>query len=209
MHNTAQPVLAPIALKPELLQSAFEVQTRWHVITGAPSCGKTTLINQLAEAGYPTVPEGARLYMESQLAQGRTIADIRADICELQCAIKDVHADIERGLPANACLFLDRALPDCLAWHRAFGLDPNTFLRQCFRYRYASVWMLDPLPLNLNGLRFKDPELQAFLHEWHIRDYTALGYSIHHVPALPPEARLAFILEALSETGALETPERP
>lgn len=197
MHSTTQPVLAPIALEPELLQSPFEVQTRWHVITGAPSCGKTTLINQLAAAGYPTVPEGARLYMESQLAQGRTIAGIRANINELQIGIKDTQVEIERQLTANACLFLDRALPDCLAWHRAFGLDPNTFLRQCFRYRYASVWMLDPLPLNLNGLRFKDPDLQAFLNEWHIRDYHALGYPIHHVPALPPDARLAFILEAL------------
>ena len=44
-------------LDPDLLPTPFEVQTNWHVITGAPCSGKTTLIDQLADKGFHTVPE--------------------------------------------------------------------------------------------------------------------------------------------------------
>ena len=32
-------------LDPDLLSTPFDVQTNWHVITGAACCGKTTLID--------------------------------------------------------------------------------------------------------------------------------------------------------------------
>jgi hypothetical protein len=47
-------------LNPDLLPAPFGVQTNWHVITGAQSSGKTTLIDQLADEGFRTVPEVAR-----------------------------------------------------------------------------------------------------------------------------------------------------
>jgi Flp pilus assembly CpaF family ATPase len=36
-------------LTPDLLSTPFKVQMNWHVIAGAPSSGKTTLIGQLAD----------------------------------------------------------------------------------------------------------------------------------------------------------------
>lgn len=43
------------------------IKTRWVVITGAPSSGKTTLIKSLALMGYKTVPDirggGVRSYI--------------------------------------------------------------------------------------------------------------------------------------------------
>jgi predicted ATPase len=186
-----------------LLATPFRVQTNWHVITGAPSCGKTTLINLLADKGFQTAPEGARLYLEREIARGRTIEEIRSNEVALQCGIKDVQLEIERGLQANDLIFLDRAVPDCLAWYRVFGLNPNEFLRDCFHYRYASVFILDRLPLQLDGLRYKDDALQGFTDEWHSRDYSALGYGIVRVPVLPPEERLALVLDVLSKQGLI------
>lgn len=84
-----------------------------------------------------------------------------------------------------------------------FGLDPNKLLKECFQHRYASVFMLDQLLLELNGFRFKENTLTDFLDEWHIRDYHALGYSVVRVPVLPPEERLAFVIEELTELGYL------
>jgi predicted ATPase len=55
----------------------------------------------------------------------------------------------------------------------------------------------------VDGARFEDTSIVAFLDEWHTRDYSALGYGIVRVPVLPPEERLAFVLEMLSEQGLL------
>jgi len=203
MSDSSQPSFRTTELDADLLATPYRVQTNWHVITGAPSCGKTTLIDLLAGKGFQTAPEGARLYLEREITRGRTVEDIRSNEVALQCGIKDMQLEIERGLLANDLIFLDRAVPDCFAWYRVFGLNPNEFLQECFHYRYASVFMLDRLPLQLNGLRYKDDVLQDFTEEWHTRDYIALGYSIVKVPVLPPEERLEFVLKVLSEQGLI------
>jgi predicted ATPase len=190
-------------LNPDLLETPFKLQTNWHVITGAPSCGKTTLINLLAEQGFQTSQEGARLYLEREIDKGRTLSELRSNEATLQSGIKDMHLEIEYSLEVDTIIFLDRAVVDCLAYYRVFGLDPNEFLEECKRFRYVSVFMLERLPLELNGFRYKDNTVQEFTEEWHIQDYQALGYSILRVPVLPPEERLAFVLDVLSEQGLM------
>ena len=190
-------------LDPDLLSTPFGVQTNWHVITGAPSCGKTTLINLLADKGFQTVPESARQYMEREIARGRTIDEIRENGAALQRGIEDMQLSIEGGLRAIDVAFLDGAVPGSLAWYRVFGLNPNEILLECFHHRYASVFILDRLSLQLNGLRIEDYAYTRFLDEWIARDYSALGYSGVRVPVLAPEERLAFVLERLSEQGLI------
>lgn len=186
-----------------ILGTRFEIQTNWHVITGAPSCGKTTLIKLLDREGFQVSPEGARLYMEGEIARGRTVDELQANAAGLQRRIIEKQLEIERGLEPMECIFMDRAAPDTLAWFRVFGLDPNEFLRDCFTHRYTSVFILDCLPLELDGLRFKLDAQVSFLDEWHARDYCSLGYELVRVPVLPPEERLCFLLENLSERGKI------
>jgi predicted ATPase len=185
-------------LDPDLLATPFRVQTNWHVIAGAPCSGKTTLIDHLADKGFQTVPETGRQYFERELARGRTIDEIREDEVT-EWGIAGMQLRIEHGLQAIDVLFLDRALPDYLAWHRARGLNPNELLSECFHHRYASVFVLDRFPIQRDGLRPQDEALAAFLDEWIARDYSALGYRVVRVPVLPPEERLAFVLETLFE----------
>ncbi len=199
MPDSSQHDFRTTELDPDLLSTPFGVQTNWHVITGAPSCGKTTLINLLADKGFQTVPESARQYMEREIARGRTIDEIRENGAALQRGIEDMQLSIEGGLRAIDVAFLDGAVPGSLAWYRVFGLNPNEILLECFHHRYASVFILDRLPLQLNGLRFEDDAYTGFLDEWIARDYSALGYSGVRVPVLAPEERLAFVLERLSE----------
>jgi predicted ATPase len=189
------------ALDPDLLSAPFEVQTNWQVITGAASCGKTTLIDLLAAKGYRTVPETARLYIDGEMAKGRTIREIRANGPAFQRLLIDLQLQIERGLRPSDLLFLDRGVPDCFAYCRVFGSNPNELLRDCFHHRYASVFMLDPLPFHKDGARDEDASIAGYLGEWHIRDYRAFGYDIVKVPVLPPEERLAFVLERLPGQG--------
>jgi predicted ATPase len=188
-------------LDPALLSTPFEVQTNWHVITGTLSSGKSTLIGQLAKRGFQIVPEAARLYIEGELAKGRTMDEIRRDPAALQRGVNAMTLRVEQGLRADDVLFLDRALPDTLAFCRANGLNPNEILADCFHHRYASVFLLDRLPIKQDGVRFHDDLTADLIDEWHARDYSALGYDVVRVPVLAPEERLAFVLERLSEQG--------
>ena len=184
----------------DLLSRPFRVRTHWQVITGAPCCGKTTLIGQLAGKGFRTVPESARLFIEREMAVGRRAHPILEDGAALQRGIAEMQLRVEGGLPANEVAFLDGAAPSSLAWFRAYGLDPNEILPQCFQYRYASVFVLDPLPFQPDEERVEEvAALTAYLDGWLARDYNALGYRVVRVPALPPEERLAFLLERLAE----------
>ena len=78
------------ALDPILLSTPFGILTKWHVITGAPCSGKTTLIDQLAEKGFKTRPEVGRQYFERELAKGRTIHEIREDPAVFTSQIYDM-----------------------------------------------------------------------------------------------------------------------
>jgi predicted ATPase len=79
------------ALDPDILSPPFKVQTGWHVITGAPSAGKSTLVDQLAGRAFQTVPEAGRICIERELARGFTIPEIRENIAAIQTAIKDMQ----------------------------------------------------------------------------------------------------------------------
>jgi predicted ATPase len=203
MLNTPQHDFRTTELDPDLLSTPFRVKTNWHVITGAPCCGKTTLIGQLADKGFQTVLETAHLYIEREMALGRKINGILKNRADLQLILIDMQLGIEHELQANDVTFLDRALPDCLTFNRFVGLNPNEILSECFHHRYASVFILDPLPFQENGVRDDDAAKVGYLDEWLDRDYSALGYRVVRVPVLSPQERLAFVLERLSEQGLI------
>ena len=193
----SQPSFGNTELDPNLLATSFKVTTKWHVITGAICSGKSTLINQLADNGFRTVPEAARQYYEREKDSGRPIEEIRADMVSCIHGIMGLMLEIERGLDPNEVICLDRGYPDTLAFCRQIGLDPNRYLPDCFHHRYASVFILDGFPVQLNGVRTEDDAAAVHLDDWHYRDYTALGYRVVRVPVLPPQERLAFVREIL------------
>ncbi len=207
MTSYPQPDYRSKQLDLSLLSTPFQVQTRWHVITGAPCSGKSTLVNLLALRGFRIVPESARLYIERVMAQGQANHPIRADAAALQRGIKAMQMEVESGLPAQETLFLDGAVPGSLAWCRIYGVDPNEILADCFRRRYASVFVLAPLPFQADDERIEEMlSIASFLDEWQTRDYTSLGYNVVRVPVLPPEERLAFVLAELNRHAAGSEP---
>jgi predicted ATPase len=93
-------------------------------------------------------------------------------------------------------------MPSSLAWYRVFGLDPNEMLSDCFVHRYASVFILDPLPFQTDDERIGEvAAIRKHLNTWQIRDFTSLDYNVVKVPVLPVEERVVFVLERLSKCG--------
>ena len=187
-----------IELDPALLSTPFKTQTKWYVLTGAACSGKTTILDELARKGFKTIPESARYYFEYEITKGRSIEEIRKDGAALQRGIAAMQLKFEHDNPVNTITFLDRAIPDSLAFYRIFGLDPNEILPECFHYHYTAVFILDQLPFPRDKpLGPEDRASSIFLDEWLVRDYTALGYRIVRVPVLPPQERLTYILDRL------------
>ena len=203
MAGKSQPDYKNTQLSEDLLSTPFNIQTKWCVITGASCSGKTTLIEMLAGNGFRTVPEAGRKYFERELAKGRVIEEIRADPAAFTQQVYDIMLEHERGLRATEINFLDRALPDGFAFYRLAGLNPNRILPDCFQHRYACVFLLNRLPYQKDGVRAAEDAIAACFELGMLRDYSALGYDVVRVPVLPPEERLAFVLERLSEQGVV------
>jgi predicted ATPase len=201
MPDSSQPDFRNTELDPVLISASFSVQTNWCVITGASCSGKTTLINILANKGFRTVPEAGREFFKREIAKGRTINEIRDDPAAFTRQVYDIMVEHESGLRTAEINFLDRALPDGFAFYRIAGLNPNEILPDCFQHRYASVFLLNRLPYQKDGVRVADDETAAYLESWTLRDYSALGYKVIRVPVLSPEERFKFVLEKLTEQG--------
>ena len=200
MVDNSQDSYLVCALDPDLLSTAFKMRTSWHVTSGAPCSGKTTLINQLGRAGYHTTIETAREYFEIEMAKGRTSQEIRDSGHPTQQGIFDLQQRLEDGLRPEQVVFLDRGLPDSLTFNCLFGLNPNEFLLECRKHCYASVFILDRLPFAREvQLGPEDEKSAQFIDMWLERDYTTLGYHVVRVPVCSPKERLGFVLDRIPD----------
>jgi predicted ATPase len=173
-------------------------QTNWYVITGGPSSGKTTTINLLKERGYITTFEHARHYLDTQRLKGKTIEDVRKQQREFQLGVLDMQIEQENQILPEVLVFLDRAIPDALAYYRFLNLPEDEKLTEALRtVSYKKVFILDCLPLVKDYARTEDEAAQKKIHALLIYVYESLGFPIIQVPVLQPEERVDFILKNL------------
>ena len=130
-------------LKIDFSKYQFKQKTNWVVITGAPCTGKTTVIEELKKLGHTCHPEAAREYIESEMAKGFTLDEIRADNLKLQSGILNKKMILEENLTPNQLIFLDRGIPDTLTYYRPSALDPMLALDNCFINQYDKVFVFD------------------------------------------------------------------
>jgi predicted ATPase len=173
-------------------------ETNWYVITGGPGSGKTTTVNLLSVRGYKTTIEHARHYIDTQLIKGRTVDEVRKNQREFQLGILEMQIEQEASLQPNEIVFLDRAIPDALAYYRFLNLPADeklvTSLTGAF---YKKVFILDTLPLINDYARREDEKDQKRIHELLTSVYESLPFPVVHVPVLTPEERVSFILKNL------------
>lgn len=170
------------------------IQTNWYVIAGAPSSGKTTLINQLATQGFYIAPEVAREYIQLLLANNHTLDDIRNDTKPLQRGILAVALKRERHLQAEQLIFFDRGTVDSIGYFNFHQLDANHIIKSCLHTRYKKIFYCHQLPVINDKVRIEDNSEAKKIGELIYNAYTNLGYELIELPAISVEQRINIIL---------------
>jgi predicted ATPase len=173
-------------------------QTNWYVITGGPSTGKTTLINMLNEKGYNTTIEHARHYIDTMIDKGKTVEEIRENKKEFQLGVLKMQIEQEASIDKNEIYFLDRAIPDALAYYQFLNIDVNSVLNQAIKNSsYKKIFILDKLPLIKDYARIENKNDQTVIHDLITKVYESLPFPVINVPVLSPKERMEFIINNL------------
>lgn len=173
-------------------------KTNWYVITGGPSSGKTTTVNLLKERGYITTIEHARHFLDTQRLKGRTIEEVKKNQRAFQLGVLDMQIEQEEEISDEVQVFLDRAIPDALAYYRFLNLEPDEKLMKALKnVSYKKIFILDYLPMVNDYARSENHDAQKIIHKLITEVYESLPFPVVHVPVLPPNERVDFILKNL------------
>lgn len=176
---------------------------KWFVITGGPSVGKTTLINELARLGYRTVPEAARVLIDSSLESGVSIEDLRKDEEQFQRAVTYLKEKAEANQKPGQVTFFDRGMHDTLAYMQLHGFEISDDIRQMMRpSSYRAVFLLDPLPIfEKDYARVETREFTVKLNALLYDVYKSYDMQPIRIPASSIGQRLNLVLKYIGENA--------
>ena len=171
--------------------------TNWNVITGAPSSGKTSVICELEKLGYRVVHEVARAYIDEELQKGKSLKQIKADQLYFERHILYKKIEIEEALPDDEVIFLDRAIPDSIAYFKLEQLNPDEPTEKSRAIRYNKIFLFDRLWLENDPVRSEDDKIATQLERLLESSYRNLGYKVIRVPIFSVKLRTDFILRQI------------
>jgi predicted ATPase len=173
-------------------------KNNWYVITGGPCTGKTTVINLLTKRGYKTTIEHARHYIDTMRSKGKTTEEIRSNNRKFQLGVLKMQIEQEAAIKPETIVFLDRAIPDVIAYYQFLELDYDQKLTNAINnVSYKKIFILNRLPLVKDYARTEDEEAQKKIHQLIINVYKSLPFPVIYVPVLSPKERVNFILKSI------------
>jgi predicted ATPase len=172
-------------------------QTKWIVITGPPSSGKTTLIDALQAKGYIVCPEVAReMLMECMKHH------IPSKIEAFQRQILSITCRREHFLDTKKTIFFDRGIPDSIAYFRYNALNLKDAITAARFRRYHKVFYCSGLTVIPDGIRKENDETARYLGELILDAYELMHYKPIILPVTSVEERLEIILKNLDASSS-------
>jgi len=174
-----------------------------YVVTGPPSSGKTTLLGLISELGYDVIPESAEQIINGQLKQGGDMVPWNAvRRQEFQAELIRRQIEVERAIKGDGLCFLDRAIPDNMAYNLYDGNTPSDYLLKSSRNGgYDCVFFLEQLPFYEQTKFRKETSQEAKRLSFLLSDvYGSLGYEVVRVaPMGSAERRAEFIMNIIED----------
>jgi len=174
------------------------IKTNWYVFTGGPCSGKSKTLEYLASLGYFTFPEIARVFIDLEIAKGRKIEEIRKDEVKFQNKILQMKIELENKLSPEQTVFLDRGIPDSVAYFKEVGLDTKRVIEESRKRIYKKVFFMKLFRFEKDYARTEDEETAERISKLIFETYTKLGYQLIEVPVMKTiEEKAKFILSRL------------
>ena len=170
-----------------------------YVITGVPSSGKTTVLEELKKRGFVIYPEAARVLIDKEIAKGKSIKDIRRNEAEFQKKVLMIKVGTERLAPKDKVVFFDKAIPDSIAYYQVCGLDPEEVLKFCYKKQYKKIFFFEQLPFENDYARVEDNKTVKNLNKLLKKGYEDLGYKVISIPAISVQERVEKILSEIND----------
>lgn len=161
-----------------------------HVVTAGPSAGKSSVIRELCARGYTIGPEGARIVIDQLVSEGVDVKEYRRNHGqEYQDAVIEADLRIQKNLPDDEPVFMDRSAADNIAYSRLFDRDVSDELIERVEGEYGIVFLLEQIPFEDDYARTEDEKQAEELHST-LRDvYEDLGYTVVDIPLMPVDER--------------------
>lgn len=173
-------------------------QTNWVVITGGPSSGKSTLLEYLKLQGYQIVPESARVLIDEETGKSKTLQEVRVNEGEFQRKVFQMKVELEEKISPQQRTFLDRGIPDSIAYYQICGENVAAVIHESQKRRYGAVFLCEQVPFAKDHARTEDQKRAHEISQLLYEAYTELGYKVIKVPLMGVEDRAKFILKELN-----------
>ena len=172
------------------------------VITGAPSTGKTTIINALKKKDHYCAEEISRELIAEQISIGGNILPWKDQIAFEN---KIAHRRYKQYLdsPENCICFFDRSSVDCIAYLNNNKLEStsqiNQIIKNCIFNKtvfYTPIWE----EIYKNDSERQESFDQSIRIDKYLKDsYIKFGYTIIEIPKTTLDKRIDFILSQIKD----------
>jgi len=171
--------------------------SRKFVLTGAPGCGKSSIIEELNRRGFQTCPEVyTTLYNESK------DYTVFSQPINLRYKLLDKQLFLESLLKKETPVFLDRSTIDIILFAKYFNIEmPLDFIDKAKNKSYDLVFLMEPLPkqyYKVTNIRKETQEESLKIHQFFKEEYKKFGYKVIEVPFDTIENRTQFILDFIN-----------
>jgi predicted ATPase len=175
----------------------------FHVITGGPGSGKTTLIDALADAGFARTIEAGRAIIQDQAAIDGPALPTRDPLLFAELMLSWELQSHRTAQHQDGPIFFDRGVPDIAGYYRLIGRAvPPHLAAAAGRFRYnRRVFAAPPWP-EIFG---QDDERKQTFDEA-VRTFEAVtgayrdfGYELVPLPLVPVPQRVEFVLQAIGQ----------
>jgi predicted ATPase len=180
---------------------------RFHVLTGGPGSGKTTLADHLHAAGFGVTEEAGRAVIRAETRAGESALPWGDRAAFARRMASHEMRSYRNARASHGPVFFDRGLPDTVGYLRLCGLGvPPALAAACRRVRYARrVFILPPWREIYATDAERRQDFDEAIRTWAMMRivWRDLGYDLVDVPIAPVAERAAFVLRAagIAETG--------